>query len=165
MNGEREVLEITSLLNIIGGKTVGIINSRHLLRLVKFSISGITGFLAFEFILVAGLAVYGVTNILAVDAVAWIVGTSVAFFADEYWTFHNRSRIQSGNLSALLYRLGLFQLASSLTNAIVISCQLLLLFLFGLPAFAGTALGGALTLPLSYKLSESVVWKAILQGQ
>jgi putative flippase GtrA len=159
---KEEALTITSLLNTIGGKTRRIADPASLLRLVKFALSGITGFVAFELVLVAGLSVYGNAHILGVDVAAWLVGTSVAFFADEYWTFNGDTVAYSTNRNALLYRLGLFQLANSLTNAIVIFCQLLLLFLFGVPAFAGTALGGAITLPLSYRLSESVVWKTIM---
>ncbi|MBX8631708.1 MAG: GtrA family protein [Thermoplasmata archaeon YP2-bin.285] len=130
-------------------------------RVLKFSLSGIVGFAVFEVILIVGLQFYGIAKILSIDIIAFILGTTASFLSNEAWTFRGTNREEGRTASARVLRLAYFQIVSLGGNTIVIACQIALLLYLGIPAYIGTAFGGALSLPLNYRLSTILVWRDV----
>jgi putative flippase GtrA len=122
-----------------------------------------------EAIIVAGLfLVYGNVEVpngfsssptlLAVDAVAFVVGVTVGFFVNEWTTVRNVPNLADGR-GSMLVRLAKYQGVYVLGNAITIGTQLVLLAAFALSPAIGVMVGAVVAYPVSYVISMWYVWK------
>jgi putative flippase GtrA len=134
-------------------------------HVAKYGIAVATGFLVTEAILTVGvyLIYHSFTvpsidsfspTLLELNALAFGIGVSVAFFLNEKITagdVHKR-----GNT---IVRLLKFQLISLAGNLVTVGVQLALLRIFGVPPTLGNIVGALLAFPISYFVSMKLVWR------
>ncbi len=142
-----------------------------ILRVARFGIAALGGFLVFEGMVVLGLyAFYGRVDVpsgvssspalLGLDVLALVVGVTVSFVLNERITVRRAEGESRGTPLSMLARLARFQGVSALGNIVVIAVQLLLLATIGLTPAVGSVVGAIAGYPVSYLLSMRVVWRA-----
>jgi putative flippase GtrA len=141
-----------------------------LIKAGKFAAGSAIGFLDTEIILVLGsYFLYGKLNppqsasfspnFWALNAVAFGIGVTVAFFVNEMFFLHDErySREQFG-LWKVVEKLVKFQLIFLTGNVIIVIVQLLLLKEFSIPPYFGNIIGAIVSFPASYFFSMFFVW-------
>jgi putative flippase GtrA len=147
----------------------------QLFRAAEFGIAGAIGFLVSEGIIALGILVlYGKVNIpgstfsslslIVVNAVAFAIGVTVAFFVNEAVTVRSREKTgkrkaRNGVIIPILIRLGKFQLVYLLGNIITIGVELGLLGEFYISPLLGNVAGAIAAYPVTYLISMRYVWK------
>lgn len=131
---------------------------RNLMRGIKFTIAGGTGFFIAEALIFIGLVLVGSTFLLEINILAAIVSIAGGFLINEFWTARNEGN-HGGNISGLLFRLLKFELVYGLGNAISIAVQLFLFYDFGIYPLLGNIAGAVAALPVNYFVSMVVVWR------
>ncbi len=140
----------------------------NVIRLAKFGVAGVVGFLALEGILVAGLyALYGDVNIpsdmassaglLSLDVLASATGVVVGFFVNETTTVRALPRRKGWR--GTLVRLAKFEGVYAVGSAITIGVQLALLAWLTLSPAVGNVVGAVVAYPVSYYMSMRFVWR------
>ena len=141
-------------------------------RAAKFGVAGAIGFVVAEIIIIIGLyALYGKTNVpsaiysspllLALNIVAFVIGVTVGFFANERITVRDQGEQKIGGARKVAIRLLKFQGVYAIGNAITIGVQLALLEAFSLSPAIGNIIGAIVAFPVSYFVSMRVVWKLV----
>jgi putative flippase GtrA len=135
----------------------------------KFGIATAIGFLVTEILL--SLGVYFVyhsfsvpsidsfsTTLIELNAIAFFIGVSVAFFLNEKFTIGNKGARKSGAGNTVI-RLLKYQLVSLAGNIVTVLVQLALLRYFGVAPSLGNIIGAVLSFPISYFVSMKLVWR------
>ena len=141
-------------------------------RAGKFAVGSAIGFLDTEIILILGTYIlYGQLSapqsasaspaFWALNAIAFSVGVTVAFFVNEMLILRDRQgRTARTTLWATIQRLVKFQLIFLTGNVIIIVVQLLLLREFGIAPYIGNIVGAIVSFPASYFFSMHFVWSS-----
>jgi putative flippase GtrA len=141
-----------------------------LLQAGKFAAGSAIGFLDTEIILVLGsYFLYGRLNapqsafpspaFWALNAIAFILGVTVAFFVNETLMLRNRKGYgRQFSLWSVIKRLVKFQLIFLTGNLIIVVVQMFMLREFSFPPFFGNIVGAIVSFPASYFFSMHFVW-------
>lgn len=145
-----------------GEKPSGYLNwdfiKRNLVRGLKFTIAGGTGFFIAEALIFIGLVAVGTAYLVEINVFAAILSIAGGFFINEYWTSRNEGN-HEGNILGLLFRLFKFELVYGMGNVISIAVQLFLFYDFGVYPLIGNIAGAIAALPVNYFVSMVVVWR------
>jgi len=142
---------------------------RELFRAAKFGIAGAIGFLVVELILTIGVffiyhnlsipsTSFSSPTLLGLNALAFFVGVTCAFFINEKITVEKEVLAERRGAKNLVIRLFKFQLVYVAGNAVTVGVQLALLAALSLAPSVGNIIGAIIAFPLSYFISMRVVW-------
>jgi putative flippase GtrA len=134
----------------------------------KFGIATAVGFLITEVILTLGVyAAYHTftvpsidsftATLLEINAIAFGVGVTVAFFLNEKVTV-SKSAAHKGVKDTIVALLK-YQLVSLAGNLVTIGVQLVLLRTLSVPPTIGNIVGALVSFPLTYFVSMKLVWR------
>ncbi len=139
-----------------------------LFHAAKFGIATAIGFLITEVILTLGVYIVYHTfsvpsadsftpTLLELNAIAFGIGVSVAFFLNEKVTV-NKQAAHKGAKNTIVALLK-YQLVSLAGNLLTVGVQLALLRNLSVPPTLGNIVGALVSFPLTYFVSMKLVWR------
>lgn len=131
---------------------------RNIIRGLKFTIAGGTGFFIAEALIALGILIAGLPYLVEINIIAAVLSIAGGFFINEYWTSRNEGD-HTGNIGGLLFRLLKFEMVYALGNALSIEVQLFLYHTFNIYPLLGNIAGAAAALPVNYVISMLAVWR------
>jgi putative flippase GtrA len=137
----------------------------------KLATGGAIGFLDIELVLTLGIYLlyhgfsvpqnaFSSPAFLALNAIAFVIGVSVAFFVNESLLIWNEGPKVKNHQRSILASFAKFQFLFLGGNIAMVCIQLVLLREFAFPPIAGNAVGAVVSFPISYFFIMHFDWRS-----